>query len=191
MPTARSDDADAGRVWEPTLVASPAALLDLRSPARTVKHALDRTLAALALLATAPLLAIVALALRRRGGPVLRRDMRLGENGRHITLVSFAVTGDRCVARIWHRLAATGVAALPQLWNVVRGDLSLVGPRPRDVDLPPLSIRPGLTGLAQLEQLGRALTLSEQLALDDRYARSWSLALDVRILGATLLRLAR
>jgi lipopolysaccharide/colanic/teichoic acid biosynthesis glycosyltransferase len=189
MPTARSDDADAGRIWEPTLVA-PAALLYLRSPARAVKHGIDRLLAAPALIATAPLLAIVALALRRRGGPILRRDVRFGEGGRHITLYSFAVTGDKCVARIWHRLAATGIAALPQLWNVVRGDLSLVGPRPRDVDLPPLSVRPGLTGLAQLEQLSRALTLSDQLSLDDRYARGWSLALDLRILFATLLRLA-
>ena len=191
MPTARSDDADAGRIWEHTFVAPPAAILDLRSPARTFKHGIDRCVAALALVATAPLLAIVALALRRRGGPVLRREGRLGQNGRHITLISFAVTGEACVARIWHRLAATGIAALPQLWNVVRGDLSLVGPRPRDVDLPPLSVRPGLTGLAQLEQLKRALTLSDQLALDDRYARNWSLALDVRILGTTLLRLAR
>jgi lipopolysaccharide/colanic/teichoic acid biosynthesis glycosyltransferase len=191
MPTARSDDADAGRIWEQTLVAPPGALLQLRPATRMLKHGFDRALATLALIATAPLLAIVAVALAYRGGPVLRRDVRLGEHGRQIGVVSFAVTGDNCTARIWHRLATTGIAALPQLWNVVRGELSLVGPRPRDVDLPPLSVRPGLTGLAQLEQLERALTVSDQLALDDRYARTWSLARDARILGATLLRLAR
>jgi lipopolysaccharide/colanic/teichoic acid biosynthesis glycosyltransferase len=191
MPTARSDDADAGRIWDQTLVAPPGTLLHVRSATRTLKHGLDRALAALALIATAPLLAIVALALKYRGGPVVRRDVRLGQCGREIAVVSFAVTGDRCVARIWHRLATTGIAALPQLWNVVRGELSLVGPRPRHIDLPQLSVRPGLTGLAQVEQLSRALTVSDQLALDDRYACTWSLGLDARILGATLLRIAR
>ena len=172
MPTARSDDADAGRVREPTFVASPASLLRLHSSARVVKHGTDRLLAALALIAGAPLLAIVALALWRRGGPILRRDVRSGEGGRRVTLRSLAITGDMCVARFWHRLAASGVAALPQLWNVVRGELSLVGP-------------------AQLEQLQRALTLSDRLAFDDHYARRWSPGLDVRILFATLLRRAR
>jgi lipopolysaccharide/colanic/teichoic acid biosynthesis glycosyltransferase len=143
-----------------------------------VKHACDRVLAVFGLLVTAPLIAAVALALRLRGGPVLRTEQRIGFEGRPVAVRTFAITAGP--------LARAGVPALPQLWSVACGRMSIVGPRPREpgFEFPPA--RPGLTGLAQLAQLDRWLSVAEQLELDDRYARTWSLALDARIVWWTL-----
>ena len=153
-----------------------------------VKHAIDRILAAAGLIVTAPLLGAVALALRYRGtGRVLRRDERLGERGRAIVVRSFAVTEALCErSRGWRLVAGSGLTALPQLWSVLRGEMSIIGPRPRDHGIDPPPMRPGLTGLAQLEQLERWLSLSEQLRFDAEYARTWSLGLDARIVWRTM-----
>ena len=162
-----------------------------RDARRVLKHALDRVVAAVGLLVTAPLVLGVALALRVHGGPVLAREHRIGESGDAVTLLSFAITDEMCRARGWRLLAGVGTSALPQLWNVLRGDLSVVGPRPRPDGWPAPPARPGLTGPAQLRQLDEPIESSEQLALDDEYARAWSLALDARIVGRTLLRFLR
>ena len=152
-----------------------------------VKHAIDRVVAACGLLVTAPLLAAVALGLRLATGRVLRRDHRLGDGGRVIVVRSFAVTDDlRRRSRVWRMVVGMGLTALPQLWSVLRGDMSVIGPRPRQPGLAPPPMRPGLTGLAQLEQLRRWLSVTEQLELDEDYARAWSLALDARIVWRTL-----
>ena len=151
------------------------------------KHAIDRVIAACGLLVTAPLLAAVALGLRLATGRVLRRDHRLGEGGRAIVVRSFAVTDDlRRRSGVWRMVVGIGLTALPQLWSVLRGDMSVIGPRPREPGLAPPPMRPGLTGLAQLEQLGRWLSVTEQRELDEDYARTWSLALDARIIWRTL-----
>jgi lipopolysaccharide/colanic/teichoic acid biosynthesis glycosyltransferase len=172
MPIVGQDELDAPDV----VAAAPAAAP--RSRGRLCKHAADRVVAACGLLVAAPLITVLALALRYRyGGPVLRRTIRLGEGGRPI--------------RVFTLTAGGATAALPQLWNVLRGELSLVGPRPRQVDLAAPPVRPGLTGLAQLEQLQRALTIGDQLELDDIYARTWSLAGDARIVARTLRRAVR
>lgn len=159
-----------------------------RSAARTVKHAFDRVSAACGLIVTLPLLAAVALVLRLRGpGTVLRRVERVGEGGRTIVVRSFAVTDAMCSrSRGWRLVRATGLTVLPQLWSVLRGDMSVIGPRPRDPGLDPPLVRPGLTGLVQLAQLERWLSVAEQLELDDEYARTWSLALDARIVWRTM-----
>jgi putative colanic acid biosynthesis UDP-glucose lipid carrier transferase len=159
-----------------------------RGGALVVKHAIDRVVAAGGLLVTAPLIAALALALRYRGaGRVLRRDERLGENGRLIRVRSFAVTDHMCQrSRGWRLVAGTGLTALPQLWSVLRGEMSVIGPRPREVGFEPPPMRPGLTGLAQLEQLDRWLSITEQLHFDDEYARKWSLARDARIVWRTM-----
>ena len=159
-----------------------------RSAARTLKHAFDRVSAACGLLVTLPLLAGVALALRVRGsGTVLRRIDRVGEGGKRIVVRSFAVTDAMCSrSRGWRLVRGTGLTVLPQLWNVVRGDMSIIGPRPREPGLEPPLVRPGLTGLAQLAQLERSLSVAEQLEFDDEYARTWSLALDARIVWRTM-----
>ena len=123
----------------------------------------------------------VALALRLFGpGPVLVRRERIGESGRPVLVRSFAITDER--------VASTGVTALPQLWSVLRGEMSIVGPSPREVGFEPPPARPGLTGLAQLEQLDRWLSVPEQLDLDADDARTWSLGLDARIVARTMTR---
>jgi lipopolysaccharide/colanic/teichoic acid biosynthesis glycosyltransferase len=153
-----------------------------------LKHAIDRVIAACGLLVTAPLLAGAALALRYRGsGAVVRREERLGERGRTIVVRSLAVTDALCRrSRAWRLVSGTGLTTLPQLWSVLRGEMSIIGPRPRETGFLPPPMRPGLTGLAQLEQLERWLSTGEQLKLDDEYARTWSLALDARIAWRTM-----
>jgi lipopolysaccharide/colanic/teichoic acid biosynthesis glycosyltransferase len=159
-----------------------------RSATRTIKHVLDRVTAVSGLIVTAPLLAAVAIALRRQEpGVVLRRVERVGAHGRLIVVRSFAVTDAMCArSRGWRFVRGSGMTVLPQLWSVVRGDMSIIGPRPREAGLEPPPARPGLTGLAQLAQLERWVSIGEQLELDDEYARTWSLALDARIVWRTM-----
>ena len=151
-----------------------------------LKHALDRVVALGGLLVMAPVIAGVALGLRLRSGPVLRREDRIGVGGRPVLVRSFAITDELCESALWRLLARVGVTALPQLWSVARGEMSIVGPRPREPGFEAPPARPGLTGLAQLEQLDRWLSVAEQLELDERYARTWSLGLDARIVWRTL-----
>jgi lipopolysaccharide/colanic/teichoic acid biosynthesis glycosyltransferase len=159
-----------------------------RSATLAVKHVLDRILAACGLLVTAPLFIGVALALHYRGaGRVLRRDQRIGERARFIYVRSFVVTDEMVQrSRGWRIVAGSGMSALPQLLSVLRGEMSIVGPRPRELGFEPPPMRPGLTGLAQLAQLERWLSLTQQLELDDEYARRWSLGLDARIAWRTM-----
>jgi lipopolysaccharide/colanic/teichoic acid biosynthesis glycosyltransferase len=158
-----------------------------RASARLVKHALDRLTAACGLIVTAPLMAAVALGLRSATGQVLRREERVGEGGRTIVVRSFAISDAlRERSGMWRLVAGTGLSTLPQLWSVLRGEMSIIGPRPREHGRPPPPMRPGLTGLAQLEQLERWLSIAEQIELDADYARTWSLALDARIVWRTL-----
>jgi lipopolysaccharide/colanic/teichoic acid biosynthesis glycosyltransferase len=189
MATLRSKGLETGRTSGP---ASASGRRTARRPAgprrasRALKHALDRAAAAAALIVTAPLLGGLALALRLRGeAGVLRREERIGEHGRVIWLRSLAITEDMCRSRGWRLFAGAGLTALPQLWSVLRGEMSIVGPRPREPGFDPPPARPGLTGPAQLEQLDRWLSIAEQLHLDEQYARTWSLALDARILWRT------
>ena len=158
----------------------PPALPPPRPDARALllKHAFDRIVALGGLLVMAPVFAGAALYLRLRGGPVLRREERIGHRGRPLVVRSFAIAGGP--------LARIGVPALPQLWSVACGRMSLVGPRPREPGFEAPPARPGLTGLAQLEQLDRWLSVAEQLELDETYARTWSLGLDARIVWRTL-----
>jgi lipopolysaccharide/colanic/teichoic acid biosynthesis glycosyltransferase len=147
-----------------------------------LKHALDRLIAAGGLLVTAPVIAGVALALRLRGGPVLDLEQRIGAGGRTVVVRTFAIPETDG----WRVLVRLGVPALPQLFSVLGGSMSIVGPRPREPGFEAPPARPGLTGLAQLAQLERRLSVAERLELDDRYARTWSLGLDARILWRTV-----
>jgi lipopolysaccharide/colanic/teichoic acid biosynthesis glycosyltransferase len=170
-----------------------------------VKRSVDLAGAAALLLLTGPLLLVLAGAvLATLGRPILFRQARTGLGGRVFTLLKLRTmrpvrpgdSRDSDAARLgafgrW--LRATSLDELPQLWNVLRGDMSLVGPRPL---LPEYlgrytpeqarrhAVRPGLTGLAQVH--GRnALTWEEKFALDLRYVDEQSLALDLRILWRT------
>jgi lipopolysaccharide/colanic/teichoic acid biosynthesis glycosyltransferase len=159
----------------------PSALRSDRVAGRRVKHALDRTVAAVAIVVTAPLFLLVAVTLLALGvRRVLRVEMRIGDRG-PFRLASFDLRPD---IPPWLRrvLAGSGLALLPQLFSVLRGDVSLVGPRPRYPGEPPPPARPGMVGLAQAEQAVRVLDRDAVFALDAEYAEHWSFRLDVRIL---------
>jgi len=173
-----------------------------------MKRLLDITLAAPALLLLAPVLLLVALAVRVcMGAPVLFRHRRAGYRGRPFTLLKFRTmrpgTPDEPDAvrltRLGALLRATSLDELPQLWNVLRGDMSLVGPRPLLMEYlerysPEQARRhdalPGITGLAQVR--GRnALTWEEKFALDVWYVDHASLRLDLHILWHTFVAVIR
>jgi lipopolysaccharide/colanic/teichoic acid biosynthesis glycosyltransferase len=178
----------------------------------TLKRALDVVGALGLAVATAPLLALAALAVRvTMGSPVLYRQVRAGRHGRLFTLLKLrtmrpTAAGEDALASDGARLTALGrllrassLDELPQLWNVLRGDMALVGPRPLLPEyLPRYSaeqarrhdVRPGLTGLAQIR--GRnGLDWPERLALDVWYVDHPSLRLDLAILGATAAAVVR
>jgi lipopolysaccharide/colanic/teichoic acid biosynthesis glycosyltransferase len=175
-----------------------------------IKRLLDVVGATAGLVLTAPALGLAALAVRREdGGPALFRQERVGRYGRPFTLLKlrtmivdahtvgagYAVDrGDSRITRTGEVLRRTSLDELPQLVNVLRGEMSLVGPRPTlryqvETYTPRqrrrLEVRPGLTGWAQLH--GRArLPWSERIELDVWYVEHRSLALDLRILVRTV-----
>jgi lipopolysaccharide/colanic/teichoic acid biosynthesis glycosyltransferase/glycosyltransferase involved in cell wall biosynthesis len=165
------------------------------------KRLLDAALAATGLVATAPLVvALGALVRLDSAGPALFYQRRTGLNQRPFTLVKLrTMDADRRVTRVGRWLRPLGLDELPQLWNVLKGDMSLVGPRP---ELPELveryegefpgyrarhAMRPGITGWAQINGLRGNVNLSiaDRLRFDLQYLRDWSLALDARILVRT------
>jgi lipopolysaccharide/colanic/teichoic acid biosynthesis glycosyltransferase len=168
---------------------------------RGLKAALDRGVAAALLVVAAPVLALVALAVRiGLGRPVLFRQLRPGLDGKPFALVKFRTMRDgpgsdgARLTRLGRFLRACSLDELPELWNVVRGEMSLVGPRPLlthylERYTPEQSrrhlVRPGITGWAQVH--GRnAISWEERLALDVWYVDHWSLSLDARILARTV-----
>ncbi|MCA3426750.1 MAG: sugar transferase [Roseomonas sp.] len=150
------------------------------------KAALDRGVAALVLALGAPVLALLALAvLLALGRPILFRQRRAGRHGAPFTLIKFRSMAEGSapdaarLGRFGRWLRASGLDELPQFFNVLRGEMSLVGPRPLPCDYTPLfsaaeaerlRVRPGLFGLAQAR--GRnALPWAHRLAFDAQYAR--------------------
>jgi sugar transferase EpsL len=165
------------------------------------KRLMDVVLATLGLAIAAVPMLLIATAIRlTMGPPVLFRQRRPGLAGEPFMLVKFrtmrmGTTSDELrLTKLGRFLRSTSLDELPELWNVLRGDMSLVGPRPLLMDyLDRYSaeqarrheVRPGLTGLAQVE--GRnATTWPERLALDVRYVDERSLGMDVRILWRTV-----
>jgi len=171
------------------------------------KRALDLALTVPALIVLSPVFALVALAVRASlGSPVIFKQQRPGMHERPFTLYKFRTMRDardaqgallpdsRRLTRLGAFLRATSLDELPELVNVLRGDMSLVGPRPLLMEYLPLyspeqrrrhDVRPGVTGLAQVN--GRnALTWREKFALDIEYVDHVSVALDLRILLLTI-----
>jgi sugar transferase EpsL len=176
------------------------------------KRLTDIVLSGSALLIAAPLMAAITLAVRlRTGRPVLFRQTRPGYKSKPFTLLKFRTMNARRDAQgsllpdaerltpIGRLLRQQSLDELPQLWNVLRGDMSLVGPRPLlmqylDRYTPEQSrrceVKPGITGWAQVN--GRnALTWPEKFALDLWYVDNWSLSLDAWILFRTLWRVVK
>jgi lipopolysaccharide/colanic/teichoic acid biosynthesis glycosyltransferase len=181
-------------------------------PMCLVKRVVDLTAAGIALVVLAPLLATVALAVRLvNGSPVTFRQERSGRGGRPFTLVKFrtmrpATADERGpdhdasrLTRLGRWLRSTSLDELPTLVHVVRGEMSLVGPRPLpveylrrydDTQARRLEVRPGITGWAQIH--GRnEVPWDERLALDVWYVDHATLRLDLRILAATVRQVVR
>jgi lipopolysaccharide/colanic/teichoic acid biosynthesis glycosyltransferase len=178
-----------------------------------VNRAADVALAGLGLLVASPFLAAAALAVKLEdGGPILFRQTRVGKDGADFQLLKlrsmvidaerqgagFAVDrGDARITRVGRFLRRTSIDELPQLWNVVRGEMSVVGPRPTlryQVDRyterqrKRLEVRPGLTGWAQIH--GRAtLPWDDRIELDVWYVEHRSPRVDLAILLRTPLAL--
>jgi lipopolysaccharide/colanic/teichoic acid biosynthesis glycosyltransferase len=173
-----------------------------------VKRTFDVVVAAVGLAATAPLqLALVAVVARRLGRPVFFVQPRPGKDGQVFDLVKFRtmlpvdetrglMTDEDRMTGFGALLRSTSLDELPTLWNVLRGDMSLVGPRPllvRYLDrYSPRQarrheVRPGVTGLAQIS--GRnAISWDDKLELDVRYVETRSFVGDLRILARTVLQ---
>ena len=170
------------------------------------KRALDLLLGATAAVVLLPLAALVALAVRlRMGPPVLFRQKRIGWREREFVIFKFRTMlpgngpDDGRLTALGRWLRRTSLDELPQLWNVLRGEMSLVGPRPLLPQyLPRYSARqrlrhaapPGITGWAQVNGRTR-LGWAARLELDVWYVEHRSLRLDLAILARTLLRVAR
>jgi lipopolysaccharide/colanic/teichoic acid biosynthesis glycosyltransferase len=176
-----------------------------------VKRLVDVAVAAVLLVGTAPVMAVVAVLVRRDvGSPVLFRQQRPGLHGAPFTLVKFRTMrtlgsddgvhtdGERLTA-FGRRLRSTSLDELPTLWNVLRGDMSLVGPRPLlmeylDRYTPEQArrhdVRPGVTGLAQVR--GRnLLSWDEKFAADVEYVDRLGPRVDAQVLVATLTTVLR
>jgi lipopolysaccharide/colanic/teichoic acid biosynthesis glycosyltransferase len=184
------------------------------------KRLLDVVGSVVGLLVTAPLSLAIAVLIRLDSpGPVLFRQTRVGLNGRPFTIVKFRtmVVGadrewapptssdalasfyfqddqDQRITRVGRFLRRTSLDELPNLWNVLVGDMSLVGPRPEVPEIVALytpeqrerlSMKPGITGLAQVSGRG-ALSTAETIRYDLEYCRRWSLREDLRILLRTV-----
>ncbi len=180
-----------------------------------MNRAADVALAGAALLVSSPLLGAAALAVKLEGGgPVLYRQVRVGRDGADFELLKlrtmvpgaetlgagYAVNeGDPRITRAGRILRRLSLDELPQLWNVIRGEMSVIGPRPTlryqverydERQRRRLDVRPGITGWAQIH--GRAaLPWAERIELDVWYVEHRSPLLDLRILARTPLALFR
>ena len=181
---------------------------------RVVKRAFDLVVASVGLVLTAPLIPFLALLVRRTPGPVIFRQTRLGEGGRHFTMYKFrtmrqdaeeagalwAEERDPRITSVGRFLRKTRLDELPQLWNVVRGDMSIVGPRPERPEFLELLqetvpfwtrrhlVKPGITGWAQVSRgyTADADATADKLAYDFWYLRHRSLAVDVALCVRTV-----
>ncbi|MEU0298131.1 sugar transferase [Streptomyces sp. NPDC006175] len=184
-----------------------------RPVAHRVKRVMDAVLAMVALVVASPVMAACALAVRLCDGPgVLFRQERIGGYGRPFVLLKFRtlrpadahesatrwnVSSDRRMSRVGRLLRRTSLDELPQLWNVVRGDMSLVGPRPeRPYFVQQFSrahphyrsrhrMPVGITGLAQVHGLRGDTSIEDRARFDNRYIETWSLWQDLCVLVRT------
>ena len=180
-----------------------------------MNRSVDVVVAGVGLALASPILGLAALATKlESGGPILYRQTRVGRNGEDFDVLKlrsmvvgaeqlgagYAVDqGDRRITRIGRILRRTSIDELPQLWNILRGDMSVIGPRPTlryqveqydEHQWRRLEIRPGLTGWAQVQ--GRAsLPWAERIDLDVWYVDHRSPRVDLEILLRTPLALFR
>lgn len=172
-----------------------------------IKRALDLLLSCLALIILAPVIPVIALLVRvKLGSPVIFRQERPGKDGKIFRLYKFRTMTDardadgkllpdgERMTRFGKMLRSTSLDELPELWNIFKGEMSIVGPRPLLVQYLPLyseeqahrhDVRPGLTGWAQAH--GRnALSWEQRFELDVWYTRNISFKTDVKVIWLTL-----
>ncbi|TYO93233.1 lipopolysaccharide/colanic/teichoic acid biosynthesis glycosyltransferase [Desulfallas thermosapovorans DSM 6562] len=175
----------------------------------TIKRTMDFLISLIGLIVIFPILAIVAILIRlNMGTPVIFRQVRPGLHGKPFTMYKFRTMKDerdgqgnplpdeQRLTRLGRFLRATSLDELPELWNVLKGDMSLVGPRPLlmeylDRYTPEQArrheVKPGITGWAQVN--GRnAVSWEERFKLDIWYVDNWGLRMDIKILWLTLLK---
>jgi lipopolysaccharide/colanic/teichoic acid biosynthesis glycosyltransferase len=179
---------------------------------RAVKRAFDVVVAAVVLVGTMPLMALIALAVVVESpGSIFYRAERVGFRGRRLRMLKFrkmppqakgiglTLHGDGRLTRVGALLAKTRLDELPQFWHVLRGEMSLIGPRPEEVWLVQrygeterfrLQMRPGLTGPMQVHGRGE-LTFQERLAVEREYVENYNFDKDVRILLRTVSTILR
>jgi exopolysaccharide biosynthesis polyprenyl glycosylphosphotransferase len=189
----------------------------LRGPAALLKRAIDIIVSAAVLLITSPLLLLIALLIKLTspGGPIFFRQSRVGQHDSRFTVYKFrsmvpdaeaktgpvvAAPADDRVTPLGRVLRRLSLDELPQLFNILKGDMSLVGPRPMPIflverfteEIPRYlerhQVRPGLTGWAQVNDLRGGEAFSERAMYDIYYVENWSLALDLKILILTAAR---
>ncbi|MEZ8145401.1 sugar transferase [Enterovibrio norvegicus] len=172
-----------------------------------MKRAFDFLASLMALILLSPIIAIVSYKIRKNlGSPVLFRQQRPGKDGKPFQMVKFRTMKDAVdkdgnalpdaerMTDFGNKLRNTSIDELPELWNVLRGDMSLVGPRPLLMQYLSLytteqarrhEVRPGVTGWAQIN--GRnAISWEDKFKLDVWYVDNQSLALDIKILFRTV-----
>jgi exopolysaccharide biosynthesis polyprenyl glycosylphosphotransferase len=196
----------------------------LTRSSRLLKRVFDFSFAALGLFFLSPVLAAIALAIRVDSrGPVFYRQTRVGRDGQHFQIFKFRsmvpdadarkdelrtlneagdglfkLTNDPRITSVGRFLRSTSLDELPQLFNVIRGEMSLVGPRPlvldedaqvRGLHRSRLHLTPGMTGPWQI--LGSRVPMQEMVGIDYLYVANWSLWLDLKLLVRTALHVAR
>jgi exopolysaccharide biosynthesis polyprenyl glycosylphosphotransferase len=191
---------------------------------RQIKRRFDIAFATLALVLCSPVLLLATLATRLDGGPgVFFHQQRIGYRGRPFRLVKFrtlrpdddansndansqirwSIADDPRIGPVGRFLRRTSLDEIPQLWNILRGDMTVVGPRPErphfvdqfSADYPDYALRHrmpvGLTGLAQVSGLRGDTSISDRARYDNYYIENWSLWLDVKVLLRTIAEVLR
>ncbi|WP_242453788.1 exopolysaccharide biosynthesis polyprenyl glycosylphosphotransferase [Mycolicibacterium sp. P9-64] len=186
---------------------------NLYGPARLIKRGFDIVVAVTALIVLLPVLAAAALAVRLEGGPgIIFRQVRVGRDGKHFALLKFrsmrppnepeaqtkwGADIDSRVGPVGRFLRCTSIDELPQLWNILRGDMTVVGPRPeRPHFVEQFStqfdrysyrhrVQVGLTGFAQVSGLRGDTSIADRARYDNFYIENWSLWLDIKIVLRT------
>ena len=172
-----------------------------------IKRVLDFIIALIGLIVASPILLVVALLVRLKlGSPILFRQQRVGLDGEIFEMVKFRTMKDATdpqgnplpdeerLTSFGNFLRKSSLDELPELWNVLKGDMSLVGPRPLLVEYLPLyskeqmkrhDVRPGITGYAQVNGRNN-ISWSKKFELDVYYVKHYSLGLDLKILWQTV-----
>jgi lipopolysaccharide/colanic/teichoic acid biosynthesis glycosyltransferase len=184
-----------------------------------IKRISDIVFALVALVVLSPVLLLCALATLIDGGPgIFFRQERIGQDGKPIRVIKFrtmrpvdeaesrtkwSIAHDRRVSWIGRFMRRASLDELPQLWNIVRGDMTVVGPRPErpyfvekfSTEYPEYAMRHrvpvGLTGLAQVSRLRGDTPISDRARFDNYYIENWSLWLDARVLLRTITEVFR